>query len=130
MQQNKEGLAGNLIDENNLENIIKDYLKSVDINVDVRFVARALMEQLRIRNIVLCFVGGGYYAFVHRTFLEYFCAWSFVWQFNETHSLGIDELINNVFGSHWRDEKWHEVLRLIAGMIDAVSYTHLRAHET
>ena len=38
MQQNKEGLAGNLIDENNLENIIKDYLKSVDINVDVRFV--------------------------------------------------------------------------------------------
>ncbi|MDE5085695.1 MAG: HEAT repeat domain-containing protein, partial [Trichodesmium sp. St16_bin2-tuft] len=119
MQQNKEGLAGNLIDENNLENIIKDYLKSVDINVDVRFVARALMEQLRIRNFILCFVGGGYYAFVHRTFLEYFCAWSFVWQFNETHSLGIDGLINDVFGSHWRDEKWHEVLQLISGMIDA-----------
>jgi lysine/ornithine N-monooxygenase len=118
MQQNKEGLAGNLIDENNLENIIKDYLKSVDIN-DVRPVSRALMEQLRVRNFILCFVGGGYYAFVHRTFLEYFCAWSFVWQFNETHRLGIDELINDVFGSHWRDEKWHEVLRLISGMIDA-----------
>ena len=85
----------------------------------MRFVARALMEQLRVRNFILCFVGGGYYAFVHRTFLEYFCAWSFVWQFNETHSLGIDGLINDVFGSHWRDEKWHEVLRLIAGMIDA-----------
>ena len=28
MQQNKEGLAGNLIDGNDLENIIKDYLKS------------------------------------------------------------------------------------------------------
>ncbi|MDE5085189.1 MAG: NACHT domain-containing protein, partial [Trichodesmium sp. St18_bin1] len=64
MQQNKEGLAGNLIDENSLENIIKDYLKSVDIN-DVRVVARALMEQLRVRNFILCFVGGGYYAFVH-----------------------------------------------------------------
>jgi predicted NACHT family NTPase len=118
MQQNKQGLAGNLIDENNLENIIKDYLKSVDVN-DVRVVARALMEQLRIRNFILCFVGGGYYAFVHRTFLEYFCAWSFVWQFKETQTLGKDRLINDVFGSHWWDEKWHEVLRLVSGMIDS-----------
>ena len=77
------------------------------------------MEQLRIRNFILCFVGGGYYAFVHRTFLEYFCAWSFVWQFMVTQALGKDGLINDVFGSHWRDEKWHEVLRLISGMIDA-----------
>ncbi|MDE5088179.1 MAG: HEAT repeat domain-containing protein, partial [Trichodesmium sp. St16_bin2-tuft] len=118
MQQNKEGFAGNLIDEKSLENIIRHYLKSVDIN-DVTPVARALMEQLRVRNFILCFVGGEYYGFVHRTFLEYFCAWSFVWQFKETQTLGIDGLINDVFGSHWRDEKWHEVLRLISGMIDA-----------
>ncbi|MDE5083328.1 MAG: NACHT domain-containing protein, partial [Trichodesmium sp. St18_bin1] len=118
MQQNKKGLAGNLIDGNDLENIIKDYLKSVDIN-DVIIVARALMEQLRSRNFILCFVGGGYYAFVHRTFLEFFCAWSFVWQFKETQILGKEGLINDIFGDHWRDEKWHEVLRLIAGMIDA-----------
>ncbi|MDE5076576.1 MAG: hypothetical protein O4749_11205, partial [Trichodesmium sp. St5_bin2_1] len=118
MQQNKAGLSGNLIDENNLENIIKDYLESIDIN-NVRPVARALMEQLRIRNFILCFVGGGYYAFVHRTFLEYFCAWSFVWQFMVTQTIGKDGLINDIFGSHWRDEKWHEVLRLISGMIDS-----------
>ncbi|MDE5080575.1 MAG: formylglycine-generating enzyme family protein, partial [Trichodesmium sp. St18_bin1] len=36
-----------------------------------------------------------------------------------TQTLGKDGLINDVFGSHWRDEKWHEVLRLISGMIDA-----------
>ena len=118
MQGNKEGLAGNLIHGNDLEEIIRDYLKSVDIN-DARGVARTLIEQLRTRNFILCFVGAEYYAFVHRTFLEYFCAWSFVWQFKETQSLEIDGLINNVFGNHWRDEKWHEVLRLIAGMIDA-----------
>jgi predicted NACHT family NTPase len=118
MQQNKEGLAGNLIHGDDLENIIKDYLKSVDIN-NVRVVARALMEQLQSRNFILCFVGAGYYAFVHRTFLEFFCAWSFAWQFKETQSLGLDGLINDVFADHWRDEKWHEVLRLIAGMIDA-----------
>ncbi|MDY7002806.1 MAG: HEAT repeat domain-containing protein [Cyanobacteriota bacterium] len=118
MQGNKEGLAGNLIYGNDLERIIQEYLKSIDIN-DARSVARALMEQLRSRNFILCFVGAEYYAFVHRTFLEYFCAWSFVWEFKETQSLGIDGLINDVFGQHWQDEKWHEVLRLISGMIDA-----------
>ncbi|MGB3509173.1 MAG: HEAT repeat domain-containing protein [Microcoleaceae cyanobacterium] len=118
MQGNIPGLAGNLILGNDLERMISEYLKSIDIN-NVRTVARALMEQLRSRNFILCFVGAEYYAFVHRTFLEYFCAWEFVWQFKETQSLGIDGLINEVFSQHWRDEKWHEVLRLIAGMIDA-----------
>ena len=118
MQGNKEGLAGNLISENDLERIIQDYLKSVDIN-DPRTVSRALMEQLRTRNFILCFVGAEYYAFVHRTFLEFFCAWSFVWKFKEKQETSIGELKDDVFGNHWRDEKWHEILRLIAGMIDA-----------
>jgi len=118
MQGNKEGLAGNLIHGNDLERIIQKYLKSADIN-GANTVARALIEQLQSRNFILCFVGGEYYAFVHRTFLEFFCAWSFVWQFKETQNLEIDGLINDVFGKHWQDEKWHEVLRLIAGMIDA-----------
>ncbi|GFZ89811.1 HEAT repeat domain-containing protein [Okeania sp. KiyG1] len=118
MQGNTAGLAGNLILGDDLARIISEYLKSIEIN-DVRSVARALMEQLRSRNFVLCFVGAEYYAFVHRTFLEYFCAWEFVWQFKETQNISIDELTNDVFGQHWRDEKWHEVLRLISGMIDA-----------
>ncbi|NEQ71803.1 MAG: NACHT domain-containing protein [Okeania sp. SIO2C9] len=118
MQGNIAGLAGNLILGNDLERIIWEYLKSVDIN-DARGVARALMEQLRSRNFVLCFVGAEYYAFVHRTFLEYFCAWSFVLQFEKEQKISKDELIEDVFGKHWQDEKWHEVLRLIAGMIDA-----------
>ncbi|NES64643.1 MAG: NACHT domain-containing protein [Okeania sp. SIO2D1] len=118
MQGNIAGLAGNFILGDDLERIIREYLKSIDIN-DVRTVARALMEQLRSRNFVLCFVGAEYYAFVHRTFLEYFCAWEFVWQFKETQSISINELKEDVFGKHWRDEKWHEVLRLISGMIDA-----------
>ncbi|MCL2923963.1 MAG: HEAT repeat domain-containing protein, partial [Trichodesmium sp. MAG_R04] len=118
MQENKAGLAGNLIHGNDLEKIIRDYLKSEDIN-DPKTVARALMEQLRSRNFILCFVGAEYYAFVHRTFLEYFCAWSFVWQFEKERKISQDRLIEEVFGQHWQDEKWHEVLRLIVGMIDA-----------
>ncbi|NET44829.1 HEAT repeat domain-containing protein [Okeania sp. SIO2B3] len=117
MQGNTAGLAGNLILGGDLEKIIWEYLKSVDIN-DARTVARALMEQLRSRNFVLCFVGAEYYAFVHRTFLEYFCAWSFVLQFEKEQKISKKELIEDVFGKHWWDEKWHEVLRLISGMID------------
>ncbi|MGD1809524.1 HEAT repeat domain-containing protein [Dapis sp. BLCC M126] len=118
MQGNTAGLAGNLILGEDLEKIIQEYLKSVDIN-DARTVARALMEQLRSRNFILCFVGAEYYAFVHRTFLEYFCAREFVWQFEKEQKIDKDELIKEVVGNHWQDETWHEVLRLIAGMIDA-----------
>ena len=82
-------------------------------------VARLLIEQLRSRNFILCFLGGDAYGFVHRTFLEYFCASEYVWQFKETQTLSIEQLKTEVFGKHWQDESWHEVLRLIAGMIDA-----------
>jgi len=80
-----------------------------------------MVAQLRERNFILCFLGGyneDYYAFVHRTFLEYFCAWEFVWQFKELKTLDLDGLIE-VFREHWRDESWHEVLRLMAGMLVA-----------
>ena len=78
-----------------------------------------MINQLRTRNFMLCYLGADYYGFVHRTFLEYFCAWEFVWQFKETQTLSIEQLKKEVFGKHWMDESWHEVLRLIAGMIDA-----------
>ncbi|NEQ70301.1 MAG: NACHT domain-containing protein [Symploca sp. SIO2D2] len=118
MQAADKGLAGNLIRGSDLEKILTNYLKSIEVN-NPRTVARLLIEQLRSRNFILCFLGGDSYGFVHRTFLEYFCAWEYVWQFKETQTLSIEQLITEVFGKHWQDESWHEVLRLIAGMIDA-----------
>ena len=78
-----------------------------------------MINQLRSRNFMLCYLGADYYAFVHRTFLEYFCACEYVWQFKEIQTLTIKELKTEVFGKHWMDESWHEVLRLIAGMINS-----------
>ncbi|NEQ70705.1 MAG: NACHT domain-containing protein [Symploca sp. SIO2D2] len=118
MQAADKGLAGNLIRGSDLEKILTDCLKSIEVN-NPRTVARLLIEQLRSRNFILCFLGGDSYGFVHRTFLEYFCAWEYVWQFQETQTLSIEQLITEVFGKHWQDESWHEVLRLIAGLIDA-----------
>nr|WP_322655800.1 HEAT repeat domain-containing protein [Nostoc sp. CmiVER01]MDZ8126559.1 HEAT repeat domain-containing protein [Nostoc sp. CmiVER01] len=117
MQTGDKGLAGNLINENDLVKVMTDYLKTIEFDKP-REAARVMINQLRTRNFMLCFLGADYYAFVHRTFLEYFCAWEFVWQFKETQTLSIEELKNEVFGKHWQDESWYEVLLLIAGMIE------------
>ncbi len=117
MQTSKKGLAGNIISVVYLEKILIRYLKNIEFENPTK-VARVMINQLRTRNFMLCFLGADYYAFVHRTFLEYFCAWEFVWQFKETQTLSIKELNKDVFGKHWRDETWHEVLRLITGMIE------------
>jgi predicted NACHT family NTPase/HEAT repeat protein len=117
MQSSEKGLAGNLISATDLEAILTDYLKTIEVE-QARTVARLFINQLRTRNFILCFLGADSYGFVHRTFLEYFCAWEFVWQFKETQTLTIEQLINDVFGAHWQDESWHEVLRLICGMIE------------
>jgi predicted NACHT family NTPase len=119
MQTGEKGLAGNLINENDLVKVLIDYLKTIEFDKP-REVARVMINQLRTRNFMLCFLGADYYAFVHRTFLEYFCAWEFVWQFKETQTLTIEELKDKVFGKHWQDETWDEVLLLISGMIEVV----------
>ncbi len=117
MQTSDKGLAGNLIRENDLERILTDYLQTIEGN-DAKKAARVMIHQLRTRNFMLCFLGADYYAFVHRTFLEYFCAWAFIWQFEKERKISLEELKTEVFGKHWQDETWHEVLRLIVGMIE------------
>ena len=118
MQGNQAGLAGNLISGEDLERIIKHELKLREVTHS-RAVAKVMINQLRTRNFILCFMGGDDYAFVHRTFLEYFCAWEFVRQFEKEQRINLYHLKTKVFGKHWRDESWHEVLRLIVGMIDS-----------
>jgi predicted NACHT family NTPase len=118
MQSNKNDTSGNLIRKSDLENILTESLREIIEQGEPRMIARIMIEELRTRNFILCFWGADSYGFVHRTFLEYFCASEFVWQFKDDQTLTIDQLINEVFGQHWQDESWHEVLRLICGMIE------------
>jgi predicted NACHT family NTPase len=120
MQSSGKGLAGNIISRQDLRQTITDSLSGL-MGTGATACAKLMVDQLRDRNFILCFLGGyneDYYAFVHRTFLEYFCAWEFVRQFEKQKTLELDGLIE-VFREHWRDESWHEVLRLMAGMLDA-----------
>jgi hypothetical protein len=116
MQSSEEGLAGNIISATDLENILMDYLRTIEIEPP-RPIARLMIEHLRTRNFILCDLGADSYGFVHRTFLEYFCATEFVYQFEKQQSLTFEQLQEHVFGSHWHDERWHEVLQLITSML-------------
>lgn len=107
----------NYIDSEALEKLIEGYLCNELRFEQARAVARRLVEQLRQRNFILCYLGGDSYAFVHRTFLEYFCAAEIVHRFNVAKTLDIDGLIA-LFDKHCRDDDWREVLRLICGQID------------
>jgi len=117
MQAGPGGLKGNLIDGLTLTKLIEDYLQNDVHFAQARAAARAVVEHLRQRNFILCFVGADSYAFVHRTFLEYFCAADFVHQFNVAKTLDLDGLIA-LFDQHCGDDEWREVLRLICGQID------------
>lgn len=117
MQAGDEGLKGNLIGSDRLTQIVTDYLRDQGFS-EPREKSNRLIQQLRERNFILCYRGADTYGFVHRTFLEYFCALEIVNRFEKQRTLTFEQLRDEVFGLHWQDETWHEVLRLICGMID------------
>ncbi|MEG4025290.1 HEAT repeat domain-containing protein [Microcoleus sp. S13C4] len=117
MQAAPEGLAGNIISAEDLESTLTAYLNNKDFDRP-KERARLIINQLRTRNFILCYLGADTYGFVHRTFLEYFCASEVVYRFEKTRQVSLNELKIEIFGKHWDDESWQEVLCLIAGLID------------
>jgi GTPase SAR1 family protein len=117
MQAGEEGLKGNLIGSDRLTRILTDYLRDQGFS-EPREKANLLIQQLRERNFILCYRGADTYGFMHRTFLEYFCAVEIVHRFEKKRTLTFEQLRDEVFRQHWQDETWHEVLRLICGAID------------
>jgi predicted NACHT family NTPase len=124
MQAGEAGLQGNLISADRLTRILTDYLRDQGFS-EPREKANRLIQQLRERNFILCYRGADTYGFMHRTFLEYFCAVEIVHRFEKQRTLTFEQLRDEVFGQHWQDETWHEVLRLICNQIDINSVKQL-----
>lgn len=120
MQGSEGGLAGNYIHYDELQAEFEGYLKERYGQPPDRakVIADVMIQQFRERNFILSLYGANVYGFVHRAFLEYFCASAFVHKFEKTKELTIESLKQDIFGAHWQDQNWHEVLRLICGMID------------
>lgn len=119
MQAAPGGLKGNVISKEDLQTEIENYWqqrwqKPLD---EARLLARAMIDQFRERNFILCHYGSQVYGFVHRTFLEYFCAAELVYRFEKLQTLSIGQLEEEVFLAHYQEESWHEVLRLICSMV-------------
>jgi len=112
MQQEPSGLAGNLISRKRLLEVFRSYLERLGVD-DWYAKANALVEQLTARNFILCHYGANHFGFVHRTFLEYFCA---TWFYDQELTI---EQLQTLYSAHWQDEKWHEVLRPLAGYAQA-----------
>ncbi len=122
MQGGDGGLAGNYIHREQLQAEFEGYLRERYAQTPDRakVIAEAMIQQFHERNFILSLYGANLYGFVHRAFLEYFCASAFVWKFEKTKELTIEQLKTDVYGKHWEDQSWHEVLRLICGMIDEI----------
>lgn len=119
MQAGEHGLAGNYIHERDLHKIFVDFLidrgerdaREASIN------ATAMINQFRERNFILSLYGPGVYGFVHRAFLEYFCASEFVKRYH-VRLLKPNDL-ERLVARRWQDPSWREVLRLIVANLES-----------
>jgi HEAT repeat protein len=120
MLASDSGLQGNAIYTTDLQEEINTYLmQRWQLKpTEAARIGQGIIGQLRTRNFILCFYGVNVYGFVHRTFLEYFCALDIQHRFEKKQELSQKELVE-LFKSHHQDDVWHEILRLICGMIDA-----------
>ncbi|GAB3841913.1 hypothetical protein GCM10029963_14020 [Micromonospora andamanensis] len=121
MQCRESGPAGNYIEADELSRIFRDHL--VEFygfeNERAHAMAYSMIDKLRQRSFILERYGLRLFGFVHRTFLEYFCAEEIVDRFDhDPETWGIDQL-RALFRENWADPSWREVLRLVAGALPA-----------
>ncbi len=118
MQTTGAGAAGNFVHRDELQQSFEAYLieRYQRDRADAKAVASAMIEQFRERNFILSRYGPELYGFVHRAFLEFFCADSVVQRFQRQQSLSLDELIA-LYGQRCHDASWREVLRLLASVL-------------
>lgn len=98
MQGGLGGLAGNYIYHEHLQAEFEGYLKErySQSPTNATKIARVMIEQFRERNFVLSLYGANLYGFVHRAFLEYFCAMAFVHRFEKTRDMTLEQLKQDV----------------------------------
>jgi predicted NACHT family NTPase len=119
MQTESADSHANLISEENLERIVREYLESIKYPDPFKGTTK-IIDRLRVRNFILCSLGGNSFAFVHRTFAEYFCAYDLFKKCTGINrQLSLEDLQSKYFGRYWNNENWHEILRLLVGLLSS-----------
>jgi uncharacterized protein DUF4062/HEAT repeat protein/NACHT domain-containing protein len=121
MQSQHSGLHGNYIDHDQLSRLFEDYLveRYEHPRARAHALANSMIDQFHQRNFILGRYGQRVYGFVHRTFLEFFCAQAIVGKFSQRDPEWPMERLAALFAEHWADPSWREVLRLVSGALDA-----------
>ena len=124
--QDEAGLA-NLVPQAVLEAVVLEHVQLQGLKqAEPKLVMQALITQLRERHHVLCWLGAQSFAFVHRTFLEYYAALHLQLQFTAGR---MDQArLVQLFQQRGHEEDWQEVLVLVSGMLPSeVVYPCLEA---
>ncbi|GAA4948594.1 HEAT repeat domain-containing protein [Actinoplanes utahensis] len=120
MQFGLDGLNAGYVGREQLKRRLADYLED-HYNLRTTAAVEAavvVIGQLRERSFILSRYTDGGYGFVHRTFLEFFCAWAIVRKVQHTSEWSFERVVQ-LFQERWHDPAWREVLRLVAGELHA-----------
>src|SRR5262249_15712741 len=101
-----------------LRNIVATYLQEKYLRPpgEAEAIAVDILRHLMERTYVLAGIGERIFGFVHRTFMEYFAACRCKAQFNGRKS-DFGWLTRDIFGAHWQEPDWEEVLLLLIAML-------------
>jgi hypothetical protein len=118
LEHGQAGRELNAIAYAQLRDIVASYLeeKYKRSPGDAEAIAVDILRHLMERTYVLASIGERIFGFVHRTFMEYFAACYCKEQFNKRKS-DYNWLNTKVFGAHWNESEWEEVLLLLIAML-------------
>jgi len=118
LEHGQKGRELNAIAYAPLLDIVASYLeeKYQRSRGDAEAIAVDILRHLMERTYVLASIGERIFGFVHRTFMEYFAACHCKEQFNKSKS-DFNWLNKKIFGAHWNESEWEEVLLLLIAML-------------
>jgi hypothetical protein len=118
LQGRETGAELNAIGYQSLLEIVAGYLgqKYQRSAGEAEAIAVDILRHLMERTYVLAGIGERAFGFVHRTFMEYFAACRCQAQFNARRS-DFTWLNDQIFGAHWNEPEWEEVLLLLIAML-------------
>jgi hypothetical protein len=118
LEHSQQGVELNAIASRPLSEIVAGYI--VERYDRPRGEAEAftvdILNHIMEHTYLLAAIGEGVFGFVHRTFMEYFAACHCQAQFNARKS-DFTWLTRKIFGAHWRESEWEEVLLLLIAML-------------
>ncbi len=116
----KDRLRANAIGKSDLEDTIREYFDREWWPSDPARSKQATREMVKIlqeRNFILCHHGGDLFGFVHRTFLEYLCAWHLSWRVTQDGDLTTEEIYSEYILDSLEDEVWREIFFLLFALL-------------